>query len=248
MEKRGQITFFLIIGIIIVVIFALVFSLRSEISSLTQKVGLQEESALSIEASKAKGLVQGCIKQKLEEGLLLWVGQGGRFYINPNNTELFYHYLVPVYKVNETVKFETIDYIEDELEFFISFGLPRCSAISEYNFSEKEPKSEIQIKNNVIEANVKWRVFVGNGSRKVDQFFVKFPINFLSLHSELKTIQSKFLNKNDGLLDVVLGTQGNYTLGVETIDNTTFYSMIFNNMKFNNVTLVYNIGMKYSGR
>ncbi|KHO54840.1 MAG: hypothetical protein QT10_C0011G0021 [archaeon GW2011_AR19] len=73
LTKRGQITIFIIISILIVAVVVLFFSLRGT---------LQKEKPVSPETAEIQNFVQGCLDESLES-VVFKVGENGGYYFPP---------------------------------------------------------------------------------------------------------------------------------------------------------------------
>ncbi len=240
MEKRGQVTLFVLLGVVVLGIIVLAVVLNSDI---LQKPELEKEKKLSLEESKVKGLVDGCIKYHSENGLLLLAGQGGEIYLDVENTALFYNYVVSVYSKNSS-KFVKVADMEKHMEYKLNFEVPRCLMAS--NLSSRSAKTNVVMRKGGVDINIDMPVYWGiNGSRKMEKFFVRVPVDFLKVHSEAEIAFDNMISKNKNIFDMLLSSnKGNYTLGVETSPKITFYSLIFNGIVLDNETLRFNLAIE----
>jgi len=132
--KKGQITVFLIIGIVLLLVIGSFFYLRKEVT-LQPEIINQE----LIDVPNGEGVnffVQNCLASISEEGVLK-VGRQGGYYQSPlDYSILFFDDMMPYYYADEKTMFQTIDGAEKELEKYIEKNLPLC--INDFNAFKQE--------------------------------------------------------------------------------------------------------------
>jgi hypothetical protein len=78
MEKRGQVTIFIVLGILVLIVIGLLFYFRGSI--FKGKVGEEEaQSFVAARVEPVKDVVRDCVRDKLMEGIRLVSWQGGYF-------------------------------------------------------------------------------------------------------------------------------------------------------------------------
>lgn len=124
MQKRGQVTVFIVLGIIIMAVFALTaFLLKSgETSSetLTQPVQTVDELKIPV-----KQQVEGCLDQTATKAIHYVSLQGG-YYNPPPVYQYQFGAFIPYYYYDNKVNLPTISEIETELGNAIKDFLPKC--------------------------------------------------------------------------------------------------------------------------
>jgi len=137
MLKRGQVTIFIVVGLIIFSVFAGITLLlkQTTLSSLpTEKV--------PAEVAPVKSFVENCLEKTAHEGLYLLGQQGGYYELEQESPELFYFNLFPIiyaennsrlepvlrpYYFSEQGKnFPSLQKIESELSKYLQENLPFC--------------------------------------------------------------------------------------------------------------------------
>lgn len=120
MKKRGQITNFIIIGVIIVVLaIALFFILRAPEPEVEEQLDLTEKSIA------VKTYVDSCIDSTANTGLLLMGLQGGYLYAPENSISTQYS-RVPFYYDNGNKTVPTTQDMEEELAGYLDLYLNDC--------------------------------------------------------------------------------------------------------------------------
>lgn len=75
--KRGQVTVFVIVGIVLAIAIILMFTFRERIIQGVNEVGITGTLAMSSEAKQVQSDMTGCIKSLAETGVALMALQGG---------------------------------------------------------------------------------------------------------------------------------------------------------------------------
>ena len=154
MNKRGQITIFIIIAIIIIGAIGLYFSLRG---------GLTTSRPYSPQTEQIYLFVEECIEDTGRDAVY-WIGQNGGYFFPP---ELSTKTGIPYYYSNgrnympykEEVEEEISKYTEENLDFclndFVDFP--------EFNISQREIKTETKILDNKIILNIEYPLTITKG-------------------------------------------------------------------------------------
>lgn len=128
MNKRGQVTTFMIVGLVILIIFILLFSIRRS------GFGMKSQDYLQSSADDIKSKVNDCIDKDTKEILDLIGKQGG--YLNPGASIMYNGYKVPYlcFNIPDTdqcanAMVNTAD-IEKQLADYLKSNLPACIDIN----------------------------------------------------------------------------------------------------------------------
>lgn len=135
MSKRGQITTFVIIGIIVVAAIAFIFFARGAIiETLTKAVDVEKQ--LEIEMTNIKNHVEDCLEEKTREKINLVLDKGG--YFDPVNV-ISYHgegYTVLCQNIEDDDKCLSnpliIKDVENRLNKEIENGLKTCIDLNKF--------------------------------------------------------------------------------------------------------------------
>jgi len=196
MQKRGQVTVFIIIGLIIIILVGVFYYVRS--------YNIKSESEKSIRKTKftdtdiVKAYAETCIKMVSEEALFDRIGlQGG--YINPEGDALYNDpgvplpgpgstsYLgdkVPFYLDGSTTYIPSLDDISRKLANYIDVEFQKCFNKNVFENiglgidSVADAKSEVNINKEDISINVNYKLILSNvdAETKVESFRVELPI------------------------------------------------------------------------
>src|SRR3989344_3686160 len=106
MLKRGQVTVFIIVGIILLALVATTYFLFSKT--------LPQEQALPLETDKITGLVEDCLVSTAEKGIISLGRQGG-YFILPSEATTTLRDNVPYYKTGESILLPPAETLAAEL-------------------------------------------------------------------------------------------------------------------------------------
>ena len=143
MKKRGQITVFMIIGIVLVFSIALFVYLRSETSIFKPKVVVPERT------DPVQKLVQDCMAKEAKDGIYKMGLQGGYIKIpneismNPwSNIQLIPNgpYKVPYWYYNNKPMYPTMEDMQKELSIYVAENIKTCLK----NFSDFSEEFDIK--------------------------------------------------------------------------------------------------------
>ncbi len=113
--KKGQVTIFIIIAVLIVAMAALFFVFRDK----------PVEETVFLEAEPIRNYVVACLDSFVEEGIYFLGLQGG-YYNVPEPSERYLYIDVPVYLEYDSVNVPSIERVESELVDYVSEALPFC--------------------------------------------------------------------------------------------------------------------------
>lgn len=72
MQKRGQITIFIIIGIVLIAIIALTLGLRTDLAKSAVKKAASLTESFATKSDNVKVIAEDCLKSKLQEAVILY--------------------------------------------------------------------------------------------------------------------------------------------------------------------------------
>jgi len=180
MLKRGQITVFIIIAILIVVGVAAILYFKGYKPSNIH--------ALPPGAEEFKVYMDGCLQDVLEEGIYTVSLQGG-YYNDPERGVGFLGAKVPYYFYEYENTIPEIKIIEEQIELYIKDKFIICSELyeSDYEISAKKVKSvDVQITDNKVSAYVEQPIILkkGDSATEVSQFREEIPIRLLQVYED----------------------------------------------------------------
>lgn len=202
MLKRGQITIFLIIALVILtIIFITTYTLKDKIFLQTQK-----SQIYTLNAEQIKEYVESCIHD-IEPAASLVLGIQGGYYeleegISINLADI--DFIIPIYFENKESKLPPLSLIEAQFSKYIKDALPYCIN----NFSSFDKKNleiiqgSIDVKTKFIEnktiININFPITIKQNETqiiKLNDFEIVKPNNFYSFYNITeKIIQDQVKN------------------------------------------------------
>lgn len=249
-SKRGQVTIFVIIGIVIVVAIALVIFLRKDISESIEKVKISRNVELQQKVAEITLFVEDCLQSAAQDAILKIYAKGG--YSTPKKSVSYDYYTVPIYfdKGKETVP--TMQNIASNIAFAVQSAVPSCANFNAAGMKAralKRPEVDVSIGKKVINFDMEWPIQVTgaeDATATVSQFSTEvkadifFPYeNAMELYNQQKAI--KVLS----LIDLArLAKQKNFILHFDMADNDAMvYLLTFNRTIIQRQPLVYTFGI-----
>ena len=194
-QKRAQITIYIILGIVILMSFALLFYART---SYVERMMVREVTQIGSFDAPVRSFVESCIKQVAVEGAYYIASQGG-YYTLPSDhfgvamqgQELMMGY---GYRSHQDVMISrTI--MQEEYEDYIGANLNQCTAdfasFQDYEISEKTPEVNIDLGEDsaVVSVNYPLTIRKGDTETKISEFQdIVVPVRMGRLYEIVKTL------------------------------------------------------------
>ena len=240
MRKRGQVTVFVILGILIVVILAFVFYLYGERLSIQTKEDVKFDTS-TIEP--LKDYVQDCIDSNGLEAVELIGNQGGEinpgFYqnwncVSPGNCDkVSYACFTTEYSQCYNKKPFMKEFVENELETYLRNRVNLCINLDEirssgYNVEAGEFKLDVSIQDysTVINVNYPLTITKGDSILKQDKFSKQFDVPLGRLITVAQDVVNLEINSPQGYVDTttyILAQNGEVQLEKQTYDDSEIY-------------------------
>jgi hypothetical protein len=168
-SKKGQITIFIILGILLLLGLVLVLTLKSEV------ITFNPDEVILTEKGKIETFILSCIKEVGEEAVFLVGLQGG--YIEAPQTALSLPvspaHSIPYWAYGETTNIPTLEQIKQRIDTYVVDNLRSCILNLEpfqitYDITEKSPLTvETDITEQKILYNVHWDLEVQDKAGRV---------------------------------------------------------------------------------
>ena len=199
MQKRGQVTLFIIIGILVVSLVVLGYYFRAELFQSEWEQGFADSLAIPSQAEEVHESISACVEELTIEAVDILGMQGGQIDLpddpipstvyNPfsNSLEIFEGSGMKTtywfYEASNAVQYSQIplkEEMEVELGVYVDENLARCasnfSLYEEYNISAGDVYTEVEILNDEVLFTVDYPVKVA-----VDEFVFEFPYFYESV-------------------------------------------------------------------
>ena len=203
MKKRGQITVFMIVGILILLIVALTLFFTRNISEEEQDLELSESAP--IETGALKMFVESCLRKTSYDAIYYNYINGG-FY-KPQFITLYNQWAVPYYYYlgDGYIPLET--QIEEGLQQYIENNILYClnnfTDIKDFNTVVKDlPLAKVNIKQNQVDfsLNLPLEVSRGDTIKEISQFSVELEVPL----KEVNEILISIINEQEKSSDEVM--------------------------------------------
>ena len=221
MNKRGQITIFIIVAIIVVGSIGLYFSLRENI---------QQEALVSPQVEPIYSFVVECIEDTGEDAIY-WIAQNGGYYFPP---EFSTDSGIPIYYSNgrsyvpykEEVEENLAKYVEESLDFCLN----DFSDFPESNVSEGEIKSIVKIQEDFVIFDVEYPLSIlqnGEISRIKEFENIKVSSSLDNVYEAVFEIIEDQLGKNTICLSCIskISEKNEVTVDLTNLEDGLLFSI-----------------------
>ena len=168
LSKKGQVTIFIIIAILIIGAVILFFTFK----------GTLRKEVVTTETAPIKNFVDECLEETAEE-VIYKVGQGGGYYFPPKeSTETGIAY----YLINNKSYIPSKEKVESEISFFVSEKLFFCTRnfvdFPEYEIEQGEIQTITEIGENEVKLNVNYPLTIKKGESvsRIKSFETEIPV------------------------------------------------------------------------
>ncbi len=191
--KRGQVTLFVILGIIIIALLAGAYYIRTAFVKTTAEKRAIEESSLSIDEIEVKNSVEDCLTDLGEEAILFTAARGG-YYEYPRRIEPFNSIAIPYYLYKDEEIVPSINTLEQQIGLYIDAELEEClTARSSQNVIVIEPPSTSAIlKDEEIIIETEMPISIGAESeRRVSFYTAEIKTNYRQIYNDAIEVYDK---------------------------------------------------------
>jgi len=189
MNKRAQVTIFIILAIVVVAGVGIYFAVSGN---------LNKSKSSSLDTRQIESFVQSCIEE-VGEDAIYEIGQNGGYVFAP---ELSTFSGIPYYFINETNYMPSKEKVEESLSNYIEQSLFLClndfENFLEYNISQEEVFCETIFEEDFIKLNVKVPLTIskGNEVKKIEDFenidvYSSFGKSFFAIGKIVQTFEEK---------------------------------------------------------
>ena len=187
-SKKGQVTLFVILGLIILLAIILVVSFKSDTVEKIKSVQIFKPSLIEIEAENVKAEAEGCMTDVLEGGLFLIGLQGGYISVDGMEyTNITYELLLPYWPGMEgtvysyygnTNRIPSVQMAAEGLSSYLDEHVPRLCKTEKEGVDYGNFKSEVLITDVEVVVNADWDVTVRkeNAEAKIEKMTIKVPV------------------------------------------------------------------------
>lgn len=225
LEKRGQVTIFIIIGVLVVALVILLIYFKEGVFGKALEAEEDDIFALSQEAVRVRTYVDSCFDQALKDTLYANAIQGGYssnvFGLNYSINDFDYVYYIEDGQINIPIK----NKLENEIEIGVKRYLITCINFSEFSYDLNYDLADIQVESFIEDDKVKIKAlfpitvtaFEVSSSFKffTKEVFTNYS-NYYKLAVDLTEEQEKHLD--DFCISCAEIYASSYGLEAETVD------------------------------
>ena len=243
-QKRGQVTIFVIIAILIVAGILLFFYVQNKTSSLTPSIPK--------DIQPINNFVQDCLRETGENALIR-IGEQGGYFLMPEEVP-FVDGRIPYYVYEDRNLMPQKEKIETQINGFIKQELSYCilnfkDFKSQQNITHnlKNVKTEINNGNVVISIEYPLTITKGDSASSFKDFHVIIPININKEIMVSKTITENIISEKDGFcLSCIYDIAKDYNVQLDLLDygDSTIFSITDNSNKINNQSYEWSFAIK----
>ncbi len=180
MKKRGQVTLFIIIGVVLVALIVLLFYLVPRITETPTKILTLDERAEQLSMT-----MESCLALETENAIKLLGLQGGKLLLEEDSLQTDYS-IVNYALRGKTVLFPSIEEMEKDIEEEIEYRVPICSNLDDPLINETEnPEANVSIKDNQLTISYHQPILLRKGESEVQldkTYTFSFEIRLNSIH------------------------------------------------------------------
>tara|TARA_Y100000310_G_C20704331_1_gene833678 strand:- start:7799 stop:8542 length:744 start_codon:yes stop_codon:yes gene_type:complete len=245
MQKRGQISIFLILGVVIVLtsIIFLYFTSSDVTTSVEQ---------LEIDAN-INSIVESCLESAFHEGIQFLSAQSG-FY---QPTEPYYEYFeirIPYLFAGETLISPTISNTEKQINLIMHERIQPCLTYIyqiKDNVEMEEPIIQSKITEDQVDLNMKLpiKIYSDDAVKELSKFSFSKKVQLgqaIKLTQQILQQQEEFPNDVRTSFLTELGDLHNINFNLIHVNNTVLYNIIFTNENFYQNEYKFQFAMRYN--
>ena len=183
MDKKGQVTAFIIVGIVIFAAFGLLMLFKGEViqSYLNSQLS---KSSVSPEVEPINEYVLDCLESTVYDGLFVIGQQGGYFNVPEVSTD----FGIPYYFYMNDSYFPKLDVIEKQLSLYVYEELENCingfSNFTGFNVESGEIRVKTEAKENktVVKVGYPLKIIRNDVEFEMKNFEVEVPIRLGAIY------------------------------------------------------------------
>lgn len=245
--KRGQITIFVILGIVLLAIIILGITFRSEISRIVSDFELAKSEEVVRLETDLTIYSESCLEKTALEGIQLIILNGGYYPVSPEHLE-YGIYRVPLYLNQDKENVPSIEDIGVSLARYVEDNLDNCLRAYPENLEFGQPKVEVIFSNEIlIDVQHSLSYEYENFRVRVRRFntLIDFDLNYvynsaIDFFDELKNIS------NTGLMSQIdMALSSDFQFYNHVLDNhNVIYGLIFENV-LEDKNIYYQFALRY---
>ena len=170
--KKGQITLFVILGIVILAVIGLGIYFKGSLTQQTAQSQLAEKAIVQPEVQQVYDSIFDCADRTSKESLTL-IGLQGGYYETPTDS-------IPVDGEGISIaigydrgdnKLPSLEQMRAEMEAYVNTMMPQCVDLSQFNdftFTQNAPATKVDIMDNAVRFDVTYPITAARGDSIYD--------------------------------------------------------------------------------
>lgn len=195
MSKRGQITMFIILAVLVVALVATVFIFWEDLS--------EKKETVTREYSPLQNYLQDCLEKSMVDVIYINSLQGGYYIVDKpsvvyNDDDIYFDSSIPYYLINQEITLPS----KEELENQISYGLKHefeksCLDFSEFNYNISYDPEEIYVSSDIrggfVRVELDSSIYINEEGNSVilDNFTAEKETYYLEYYNFAKSLTEK---------------------------------------------------------
>ncbi len=239
-NKRSQVTIFIIISILIIALILIFFMFKGQI----------RQFLYSPEVESVYLFVDNCIDEVGSE-VIYKIGENGGYYFPPNfSTESG----IPYYYSNGKSYMPSKEEIEKEISFFVSEKLFFCTRnfidFPNFEITQRDIKTKTTIKDDGVNLNINYPISITHGESTsiIEDLEKEIPVRLGIVYDSIEKIIKEQLSHEDICLSCILDVSLENDLYVDMMDydeETVIFIFRDENSIINNKTYEFVFANKY---
>ena len=238
-KKKGQITLFVIIGVLLLFTIGFLYGINSLVESSREDTNIKEETTFIASTSSIKSYTEQCIKNSAKTATTFFGLVGSRMNSPGGNFNLNEDFSIAYLRVDGDNYLGTLPEWETSLGNLLNIFIQNCdfTIFEEQGFeiTKTEPSTQVFIGEQQINFIVEYPITISKDSitKEVKDFNVNVPLNLVRVHDMVNKIIEKTIN-NPGFIPLSYMLQFNINATTTSFqeDETIVYELIDYNEDF----------------
>src|SRR3989344_2109076 len=248
MDKKGQVTLFIVLVMVIFSILILVYSLENGAIDRIKQSGILRAVIVSGDEADIKQSVESCMKSVGSDGLLLVGLQGGKIF--PDKYYLYEGIKVSYASYEGKNVLASRNEAERDLEYYYVHFLPNCIAsLNRHDINKGNLTVNVEIKNDSVNVALNYPMNIIQNEQTTR---IKYDYNaifnvrlgkMLDAANRLAAKTSKRENNID--IDYILKIGDDFYVNMAKKDNIVLYVLVDRERKLNNANYTFMFAEKF---
>lgn len=193
MNKKGQITLFVILGVVIIGALALGFYFRQQIATKEVREEAAELTGLPPDVDTLREEVEDCAKQVSDEALY-FVGRQGGYFLAPDDSIVVGDDSVAFGVQNNAKTLVSEETFKNEISSYVNAFLPECVDYGSYpdlEIFDQNPVTDVDFGNEKAALDIEYKVTVqkdGNTYNLFEPYEVELPLRVKKVYESSSKI------------------------------------------------------------